>query len=75
MSNNLKKIENKNKKVVYMGRSEVWGGETCFSLKNMASASLAYSTFATQLLIKQGNWKNKTRKKIFFEKFLIFENL
>ena len=34
-----------NKKVVYMGRSEV-GGETCFSLKNIASASLVYSTFA-----------------------------
>ena len=37
---------NNKKKVVYMGRSEVGGGETCFSLKNIASASLAYSTFA-----------------------------
>ena len=51
-----------------MGRSEVGGGETCFSLKNMASASLAYSTFAFPTSNQARELKNKTRKNFFLKK-------
>ena len=51
-----------------MGRSEVWGGETCFSRKTWASASLAYSTFAFPTSNQAMELKKKTRKKFFFLK-------
>ena len=59
----------KKKKVVYMGRSEVGGGETCFSLKTWASASLAYSTFAFPTSNQAMELKKKTDKNFFLKNF------
>ena len=57
-----------------MGRSEVGGGETCFCEKHGPLRFLHTVLLPSQLLIKQWNRRKKTCKKIFFEKFLVFEN-
>ena len=57
-----------------MGRSEVGGGEICFCEKHGHLRLLCTVLLPSQLLIKQWNWRKKTCKKIFFEKFWIFEN-
>ena len=46
---------NNNKKVVYMGRSEVGGGETCFCEKHWPLRLLRTVLLPSKLLIKQWN--------------------
>ena len=57
---------NNNKKMVYMGRSEVGGGEICFCEKHGPLRLSGTVRLPSQLLIKHWNRKNKTHKKNFF---------
>ena len=60
------KNNNKNKKkVVYMGRSEVGGGKSCFCEKHGPLRLLYTVLLPSQLLIKQWISRKKTCKKIF----------